>query len=225
MRWKQTLKTLSIHHNAMWFCDLKIIFFHCYDLLHNETIKIETILLVIWLLEGHIKSHKVHNKWYPIFASFFPSPVNLERLSVNGEKSARIFDHQLYVQKWKYVFFIIPTENWELVKFKTPFGDSIIPVVIKNPCKIWITPSKPPKPTNMKCKKSSSCTSEDVFSWVWCGFGDNIDFKAHIWHLLDWHNCQKPVCLRENVLYPTYISVALVFLGGSLSAKNHPMKS
>ena len=92
-----------------------------------------------------------------------------------------------------------------------------VPVVVKNPCKIWITPSKPPKTTNMSYKISSRCTSEDVFSWVWFGFVDNVDFKAHNWYCLDWHFCQKSIRLRRNILYPTYISVTLVFLGDSLS--------
>ncbi len=66
----------------------------------------------------------------------------------------------------------------------------------------------------MRYKISSRSTSEDVFSWVWFGFADNIDFKAHNWRCLDWHFCQKSMRLHRNILYAMYILVTLVFLGG-----------
>ncbi len=71
---------------------------------------------------------------------------------------------------------------------------------------------------------SSSCSSEDVISWVWLGFGVNVDFKTHNWHCLDSHLCQKSVRLRRNILYPTYNSVALEFFVGFTFRENNPMK-
>ncbi len=136
------------------------------------------------------------------------------------------FPHLLKLRHLKFflciwVFFMFFTKtpvndikNNALKYKKKSFFLDDIPVVVKSPCKIWITPSKPPKTTNMRYKISSRCTSEDVFSRVWFDFGVNVDFKAHNWHCLDWHFCQKSVRLDRNVQYCTYISVALVFLGG-----------